>query len=535
MLLEVLGGDYIAYVLNVDRRRVMDALAGNVGLTTSESSTLAELASFVSQLDTVLDFNEPHNPARLDPLLVFRQDLSDTWTNFTRRKRGGHVAELASSDPIEGHLLRFAKEMYPAFLTGGQYHGKFLDPFWPHTGSYLRSHPLWESFLSLILEDVTLSQLFPLSGELGRRGDFQTSTGQGCTRYPSSLAPSLIGSGWQLAALEADGIPSLEEHSHGVLKSLRIVRSAIDGEEISVPARVGLWGVTVPSSTEISLPLGRLRSIGSSDLAILPATARQISQVGRGENDEPSLIQAGNMVLEYSLPYRLAHFDAARRRWPEGFSDQKDAFHRIEGLQLALSLATSGAVHSLPKVVASWGWALDPLTVSMNLWWPEELPLRFIRPVQLNQDQSDRWTEWIQKVDTYNNPSIRVAISRTLRAMTERMDAADSIVDSVIALENLFGGRGGELTHRISTSIAWLLASDAGERAAIQKRVRDIYNFRSSIVHGRDVSVTEVHHFRNEALGLTIKVLRAIFSERSDLLTECNDGAARSNRLMLGD
>ena len=62
----------------------------------------------------------------------------------------------------------------------------------------------------------------------------------------------------------------------------------------------------------------------------------------------------------------------------------------------------------------------------------------------------------------------------------------DRILDVAVALEVLYGLGGGELTHKLSTRAAYLLApSEPGRRVEIFEAVKDLYATRSGIVHGK--------------------------------------------------
>jgi hypothetical protein len=77
--------------------------------------------------------------------------------------------------------------------------------------------------------------------------------------------------------------------------------------------------------------------------------------------------------------------------------------------------------------------------------------------MNLTADLAGPFEEWIHRLENHYHPRMRVAIERCLSAFAERGSADDSLIDLVIALESLFGGRGGELRLRISTAVAWLL------------------------------------------------------------------------------
>ncbi len=125
-----------------------------------------------------------------------------------------------------------------------------------------------------------------------------------------------------------------------------------------------------------------------------------------------------------------------------------------------------------------------------------------------------------------------MAIRRMLQALAERSQQDDVLVDAVVVWENLFGAA-QETTLRITTALAWLLGTDADDRAARQSRYKNLYGLRSDIVHGSDkLKVAEVPAAAEEAVQVSLAALREIFSVRQDLLQE-NDSGRRGNRLLL--
>lgn len=66
-----------------------------------------------------------------------------------------------------------------------------------------------------------------------------------------------------------------------------------------------------------------------------------------------------------------------------------------------------------------------------------------------------------------------------------RTNEADGLLDLVIALEALFSGGGQEISYGLSLRCSYFLEADFQKRKQIFDRLRDIYDVRSFIVHGR--------------------------------------------------
>lgn len=85
---------------------------------------------------------------------------------------------------------------------------------------------------------------------------------------------------------------------------------------------------------------------------------------------------------------------------------------------------------------------------------------------------------------------LRIPLDRLARAGRER-DLADKVIDLGIAVEALLlhdlGSDRGELSYRLSLRGAWLVGTNPGNRAEIQKALRDLYNLRSTVVHSGSI------------------------------------------------
>jgi len=83
---------------------------------------------------------------------------------------------------------------------------------------------------------------------------------------------------------------------------------------------------------------------------------------------------------------------------------------------------------------------------------------------------------------------LRIAIDYLLSSRTSERDE-DSLINCMIAIEALFGGR-DELKYRISHRVASLLGKNDGSREEIFTTMKKLYDKRSDIVHGRKTELT---------------------------------------------
>lgn len=128
---------------------------------------------------------------------------------------------------------------------------------------------------------------------------------------------------------------------------------------------------------------------------------------------------------------------------------------------------------------------------------------------------------------------IELALSRVLRAIAERREPSDVLIDSVIAWESLFGTKEGEPTFRVTTCLAVLLEDSYKARASLRKQLSDIYALRSKIVHGSANLKESDYPKCQEALNIAIRAIRELATTRDDILA-LSDGAGRSAALLMG-
>lgn len=197
---------------------------------------------------------------------------------------------------------------------------------------------------------------------------------------------------------------------------------------------------------------------------------------------------------------------------------------------MSLLLATSRE-HRV-QMVMSWYRIDDPLAHGLNTGYGDPHYAVGLMPTQLTEDEMRAWQELHNLLGADGSERLDVAASRVLRAISERRDYTDVLIDAVIAWENVFGSSQGEPTLRVTGCMARVLAPDPVERAELRTELSSMYALRSKAVHGNSQIKVSDAATCYKALDYAIGLLRVVYRDRSDLLKE-KDGTARSIKILM--
>jgi Apea-like HEPN len=135
-------------------------------------------------------------------------------------------------------------------------------------------------------------------------------------------------------------------------------------------------------------------------------------------------------------------------------------------------------------------------------------------------------------IHDHRTPQTNVSIRRILRAVSERKEPEDTLIDAVIVWENLFGSS-QETTLRVTMSVAWMLGTDGNNRSALCTELKKVYQQRSDIVHGNAKLKTGLTSpYARRAIEVSIQLLRIMFRDHPELL-KLKSGAERSALMLL--
>ncbi len=523
---QLVGDRFLSYVLN----RVIER--GEAPISDLSQQQQEVVGTLVALLRSVVD--DVTAAIQIAPLLgQYVAEAGASLPNVLRQHAGGDLPEASTStDPVLRQVCTQLDDAYPLLLLP-------VDRFMPRPflAALTFNHPNRQQLEAAVLADPVLRELFTTEQQgSGWTGNTFRSTGQGGGIQLWGLADQQICVAWERARFDT-AWPSIEAVRDNLDLNLRTLRRAIQGKQATTPVRLGLTGVLLPAGTdEVEFGWARIRRVAEQDREVIRQTGLEGKlQTTTPDGTEVVIDYAGDVVATFEVPYKVVIQQGdldVMPPWPTQLSEiQGQIGQAVENLRLGLALSADPDTEPT-LAVFSWQVTLDPLASTASPGWTDTRRVMNLRPRQLTDADVHAWQRWSDLVREHRTKSTAIAIRRMLQALAERQQQDDVLVDAVIVWENLFGAA-QETTLRISTALAWLLGTDAEDRAVRQDECKKLYNLRSEIVHGSDkLKAALVPEAAQEAVHISLNALRKMFAERQDLLRE-NNSATRAILLLL--
>lgn len=502
-----LGTDLIAFLANASVAEVEAFVRSDGPLDEPRSGVLDEVLAFGVALA-----DRPDASFVVGNICIVDDDNSVA--RYWLGRSGQALVPSETSDPVAAHLRALAADLYPLLLLPpSRLYGDGM-----RTAIAAYRHPGRETLEAAIRKDHALARLVVPQDPSAHYVMVYRSIGQGGSLQLELFPQFVIRTGWSWANVHGSAdFPALEAQIDAVLTTLR---AASSGAPATCPALIAIAGLRLPEDVAaVDLPFGRLRHRIPADSRLYPESLAGGLTSSGPDGETVQIDYAGDVVLETNLPYRVhvgeLDLDAG---WPKDLREHQVLYDHADTVALAVALAI---VRPEPVVVGTtWNAIFDPLAHGETSGWRDARDYKGIAPVVMEPDEVAILAEWVTRIHTLRTRSIAVGIRRTLSALRERSDPVDSLVDAVIAWENFFGSRSGELTFRISASIARLLRQTPADRAALLAEVTQLYRLRSDIVHGDDVDLEEARIAARRAREITLDMWRSVFRDEPGLITD---------------
>jgi hypothetical protein len=499
----MLGLECVSYCTASSKEDVAARFTCSKHLSKSAESSLKSLVDLTAEVVQYAAAQKTPTDFLWILLSVFNAENKMILANTLRTSAGGHVLLPKHEDQMVEKLQRIAVNVYPLFL---------IPP-----GS---DFPLSGASISLTRALMSYPETFPLAVEILNDPDLcklcpHSAVGGDDQAFLSFMAHSIIeniiGYSFNKLVLDSRRVPTVEELCEAIPDSLATARCMIQGKRVTLPSVAGLANILLPVGTVMEFGSGRISEYLSIYDRWSPGQLRDKRVTQNSDRGQHEFNRVGDVLLRVDQQVRLKiTSQESGLQWTINPVDPT----RVPTAQSVALLAATLGIENDPPVAAhlTWSVSFSPLASPLGQWNSIE---RFaMAPLcALSPEEVGAWADWISRINVVGFVGVEVAARRIQIAIAERDSPVDRFVDSIIAWENLFGG-GGEMTLRISASLAWILGADANQRKDIYETARKLYQLRGKVVHGA-ARVDEVEVAKASISGLLIAVaaLRKIYLE----------------------
>jgi len=498
-------------------------------------------ATIVRELNAVLsaEVEGKVDPAAMGEYLKHRMGEiinGEVFALTLHKQAGGVVDTPSTSTRLDELVVRLAADCYPLFLLPpDEFFRDIPGRINSQVTSALFRHALAMEFQDSVLADAKLGKIFKHHSETSgyTTSMIYRNTGHGSSLQLWTLLDIVLGGAWR-SRPNAPTIPSVTEFCSLTLARWHLIRDVLSKESNQqVHARFAFAGVRLPASEPYDFDDLILRQVDARDDEYVPKNLSGQLTGTDASGDSVVIDYSGDVVAETQMPYAIQYIDHGPDELSV-FPPELMNLNHIEELsrRLRISLLLAVSREHRVQIVPSWQYIDDPLQHAATQGWSDPRQATGLMPTQLTDREVVDWKDWYDLLSTPGSHRVDIALGRIIRAVAERRDPVDVLIDAVIAWENLFGSNQGELKLRITASMARLLAENPAERLELRKKLGKIYDLRSQAVHGSGKPKPAEIALCYEALDYAIQVIKVVFKSRPDLLAD-KEGTDRSMRLLL--
>jgi len=392
----------------------------------------------------------------------------------------------APSEPADAAVRTLAEEAFPWIESvhrepwrvqpeGGLRGDLYL---WTHLFRCIHGSPSWTTSVDALKAD-------PVVGPAAAGQDMYICLpmGSGGVLQPEVLPFDLI----QAAAIEllscGDDL-TLNALADAAVKNLANLRSGICGRSFDGLVLHSFGGIRLNADGGVSTPWGRL-----------VAADRLVRGMWVGEQDSMTAVLAVHEEMTYTTTPPPANPEIWQR-------------HR----RIATLISCAVTLGSLPE---------DPMA-AIPLGVGALLPagpfgsggeIRFVglqrRSDALTAEELAEVEAWARALDQIDVGHIEIGLARLTRSVGERNDPADSLVDAVIAWENL-------VEHSSEATRSVMFGLDALVGTTGRKDRSEAYATRSAIVHGERIDGEKVRRMKTTAVATGVSAFRSLLRDHKD-------------------
>lgn len=519
-LVPLLGVDFLAYASNTTPEAINTMLAGG--------TISPQVIQATNELRGLIDAQMPPSAetpeggvidvrAHLDMLnlsmLMGLQFQGNSIGNAVRLIVGGTLPSISTTDTLETELANLARDVYPILLLPRDDKDNFPD--FMNISSMITPAVVrntYSSFFDAVERDTVLKDLHKQQGS-GNGQDryfkafnYWLNTGSGNGQQLLSLPTELIIPAYYKNQIEGKLTP--EEFIEQVVENLRLFKRLANDETVEVPAYVAINGIALPDNVELTLPWGLLRKPTETELKLLSPRSQMINSV---------------LVVPFKLKMKKmgSFFGSSYPFLSDNERENIDEAAMLTSATVMVALGKEIRAENVGTII------LPTFGHSPSTSWPFEKPGAATRT--LGYDDRAKLARVSGYIDTYKK-HLNIALRRNLMAIS-RIDTLDGFIDSIIAMESLFGSD-RETTFTVSSAMAKFLKTNPQQRVELKKEIAKLYHERSKIIHGASFPTARtIETKRQRVIDLNIEVLRKLLYRRRNLI-DCTS-SERSAKILL--
>ena len=490
---QYLGLELLKYALNYDEGINLDIEFSKLFFNENQLQALKILDNFIR--DTRISFINQGGFGDGFGHHAFIPNYRKNIFNDCRVLCNGKFPNLQQEDEILTFIQSIAIAEYPNFLikSSGQ-RGNFFSNF------AILNISQMEEFSSLIKEDI-LNNLTNNKNGIDHFFQFNTSYNLKINTQVWNACSIIISKSFENCCKKMKY--TLNNLLIEIADSLENLRALAKGEMVKFSLFIGVQGIICQNLSDIELSDCILRAIDSHKN---PGIQTNLVAAIHSDNSG-QYISGGIIEIKY-----LAKAQPSTDPTNYGLTIEliKYAENCFENISFALCFSLDEDYAFIQKFVEN-GF---PLLTPGNYSWNEKLARKYIK---ITDNNITDIKDWYKRLSNIDKQDIYVPLKRLNYAIYERMSAEDSITDAIIAWEGMFS-EAFETTFKVTGSIAKFLKLPH-ERKEYLRRLKDLYDLRSDIVHGKVrenkslLYKEDKEHLRSEVIKIGLECLKKLTAD----------------------
>lgn len=496
-----LGHKIIAYILNISNNEAKKVLENEFKLNDYHKQVLAQYIQILKNIKIQNIDQDNISLFLFSHLANAITEQNEHYFNYYRKFCQGDIPSINTDCVIEKLVYKLAIEAYPFYLLNNE------DDFSHNIGlsqmatSIFYKLPENKQLQDALLQDNNLKLLFSEGNdEYDTLIKVCSSDGRG-TSIQLVLVPQLIVTKiYELMVLKReDTIIHLEKY---VKTIINMYKELAINKKLTVSTFIGFENISIPKGIKIENTFGCLWGYDDILFDNLPKYLK------------PSLFNGNDtylgFVLETNFNYEIElDIDMGEDfKFPTKYHNKYDDINKIrDNLSLAFILSSSGKIIGIKS---RWTLVFNILSQGTSISYSDRN--RSSNTETYTEEELKSVSDWYNIINNTDDSNIEIALHRLLSATSSRNNHLDSFIDSIIALENIFGHGSGEIGFKLSMGVAFLLEDDPKKIEFLQKTINDLYNTRSKVLHGaKKISPEEETKCMETSLKIVLDCIKALY------------------------